>query len=188
MPACPECGAQQPREAAFCDRCGAVLGDATPEVACSGCGTPLESGSKFCYMCGAAVGAASSHAHDPTRLAAPHSPTALSSSVVQGRLVVQGVGITLPLPSGKAEVVIGRKDPLSGAFPDVDLTPYGGEEGGVSRRHARLFVHGTRTFIEDLGSTNGTWVDRSRLVPGEPCPLDDGDEVRLGRVELRFFL
>jgi len=88
--------------------------------------------------------------------------------------------------SGKDNIVIGREDPASNIYPDIDLTPHGGEEGGVSRKHARIFVQNGQYMVEDQDSTNFTFVNRQRLAARTPTPLNDNDEVRLGRVLLRF--
>lgn len=106
----------------------------------------------------------------------------------QPRLMVQSTHATLPLPAGKAEIVIGREDPVSSVFPDIDLTNHGGDEGGVSRRHARLLVRGNQIYLEDLNSTNFTYVNQQRLTPGQPQLLNNGDEIRLGKVRLNFYL
>ena len=100
---------------------------------------------------------------------------------------MQATNASLLFPPGKTEIIVGREDPVSGVFPDIDLTDHGGDEGGVSRRHARIFVQGDQVFIEDLNSTNYTYVNQQRLTPGQPQPLNDGDEVRLGRVKLNFY-
>ena len=105
---------------------------------------------------------------------------------VQGpRLVVTASGAEIPLPA-KEEILIGREDPVSGIFPEVDMTPHGGDEGGISRRHARIRVDGGMYFIEDLDSTNYTYVNKQKLVPKTPQVVSDGDEIRLGRVSLIF--
>jgi len=52
----------------------------------------------------------------------------------------------------------------------------------VSARHARLFVQDRRLLVEDLGSTNGTWLNGVRLLA--PTPLRVGDVLRLGQTEL----
>ena len=88
--------------------------------------------------------------------------------------------------AGKSEVVIGREDPVSNIYPDVDLTAHGGEEGGVSRLHAKLYVQGNQYLIEDQNSTNFTFLNRQKLTPKTPTPVKDGDEIRLGRVILTF--
>jgi len=99
---------------------------------------------------------------------------------------VQGTNATLPFPPGKTEIIVGREDPVSGIFPGIDLTDHGGDEGGVSRQHARIFAQGTQVFIEDLNSTNYTYINQQKLTPGQPHPLNSGDEVRFGRVKLTF--
>jgi hypothetical protein len=81
---------------------------------------------------------------------------------------------------------IGRWDADGGIFPDVDLDS-DDPEAKVSRRHARITRRGGNYFIEDLGSTNGTFVNRGRrLLPGDRQPLGDGDEVIVGKTFLRF--
>ena len=59
----------------------------------------------------------------------------------------------------------------------------------VSRRHARVIYRNGVHMVEDLGSTNGTFVNRGRrLLPGNPQILSDGDEIIVGKTFLRFRL
>jgi serine/threonine-protein kinase len=84
------------------------------------------------------------------------------------------------------EILIGRWDADNGIFPDVDLDAHD-SDAKVSRRHARIYRSGVTYFIEDLGSTNGTYVNRGRrLLPGTPHLLNDGDEIIVGKTFLRF--
>lgn len=84
------------------------------------------------------------------------------------------------------ESTIGRWDADNGIFPDVDLDAHD-SDAKVSRRHARIVRKHSSYFIEDLGSTNGTYVNRGRrLLPGNPQALNDGDEVIVGKTFLRF--
>jgi hypothetical protein len=85
--------------------------------------------------------------------------------------------------AGEAEL-IGREDPVSGIYPEVDLTPHGGDEGGVSRRHARLIVEAGQYYVEDLDSTNFTFVNKQKLAPRTRTLVKDADEIRCGRVAL----
>lgn len=84
------------------------------------------------------------------------------------------------------ESYIGRWDADNGVFPDVDLDAYD-TEAKVSRRHSRIIFSNNRYSIEDLGSTNGTYVNRGRrLIPGNAHVLNNGDEVIVGKIFLRF--
>ena len=103
-----------------------------------------------------------------------------------GRLVIQSQNISIPIPSGKQTVVIGREDPVSGIFPDIDLDLHGGHESGVGRRHAQLVLQGGQVLLEDLDSVNGTVVNKVKLQPHKPQPLQHGDEVRFGKMVLIY--
>jgi len=52
----------------------------------------------------------------------------------------------------------------------------------VSQVHARVFTRDGEVFVEDLGSTNGTWVNRHRITG--PTPLRKGDQVQVGTTVL----
>jgi pSer/pThr/pTyr-binding forkhead associated (FHA) protein len=103
------------------------------------------------------------------------------------RLVVEGSNTPLNVPAGKNEIVIGREDAVSGNFPEVDLGPFKGEDLGVSRRHAKLIIQGTQCFLEDLQATNGTYINKQRLPAGQRQPINNGDELRFGKVAVRFY-
>ena len=92
-------------------------------------------------------------------------------------------GNKLEIPA-KEDVVIGREDPISEVFPDLDLTNFGGAEGGVSRKHAVIHHAGNIYTIEDMGSTNGTYVNKKRIQPHIPQTIAPGDELRFGKVAL----
>ena len=95
------------------------------------------------------------------------------------------VGKEFPLQEG--DNLIGRWDPDSGAFPEVDLET-DDPEARISRKHALVRVSDHVT-IEDIGSLNGTFVNRSRrLEPGAPVELQDGDEVIIGKTFFRLSL
>jgi hypothetical protein len=86
------------------------------------------------------------------------------------------------------EAQIGRWDADGGIFPDVDLDT-DDPEAKVSRRHARITLSNGQYFVEDLGSTNGTFINRGkRLPPGQRQALCDGDEIIVGKTFLRFHI
>lgn len=87
----------------------------------------------------------------------------------------------------KQEIILGRRDPNTGAMPDVDLTAYAGYRMGVSRRHASIRFQDRQLHVSDLGSSNGTFLNGTRLNAHRPYQLRDGDEVRLGQMVLRLY-
>ena len=82
--------------------------------------------------------------------------------------------------------MLGRSDPLEGVDPDVDLAVHGGYEGGVSRRHALIRREGKSWSLEDLGSTNGTILNREKVSPGGSVTLAEGDVIHLGHLKAVF--
>jgi pSer/pThr/pTyr-binding forkhead associated (FHA) protein len=105
-------------------------------------------------------------------------------SPVSLKLSMPDSGREMELPLTK-EVTIGRLDPASNCFPEVDLASHGGLRKGVSRWHAKIIRRGKEVLIEDLASTNGTFLNRERLTPCFPQVLKSGDELQLGRLTLR---
>jgi pSer/pThr/pTyr-binding forkhead associated (FHA) protein len=141
----------------------------------------LEPADKFCSNCGAVVPGAPAIAPAAEPAAVPAAPITAAGP----RLVATASGAVFG-PFDKPEVLIGRTDPDSGSFPEVDLTDHGGIDGGVSRRHARLLIEGGGYFLEDLNSTNGTFVNKQKLAVKTRQPIREGDEIRCGRVILQF--
>jgi serine/threonine-protein kinase len=87
---------------------------------------------------------------------------------------------------GRQELIIGRAH--KEVAPDIDLGPYGGSQAGVSRQHSRLVRQGDAWSVEDLGSTNGTFINGTKLAPRQPKKLKNGDIIRCGQIELKFML
>lgn len=84
------------------------------------------------------------------------------------------------------ETTIGRKDPVSGIYPDIDLSPVDPQHS-VARRQAKIYRRGSKFFLgEEIGSMNATYLNGSRLETGVPAEIHDGDLLRFGVVELRF--
>jgi len=192
-------GHENPDGSAFCDECGEPLASAAPVAtaapapapaapapaaagsqACPSCGSINAAGEAFCSNCGSMLGAP---APADASAAAPAAPA--PAAALTARLLVEADNQEFDL-SGKDNIMIGREDAVSNIYPDVDLTPHGGEEGGVSRLHARIFYENGQYMLEDENSTNFTFLNRQRLAGKTPTPLNDNDEVRLGRVLLRF--
>jgi hypothetical protein len=79
-------------------------------------------------------------------------------------------------------LLIGRRNKHNEFRPDIDMYTYAGYLLGVSRRHAVIYQRDGRLVIEDLDSSNGTFVDGTQLNPRDPTPLYDGVEVSLGKL------
>lgn len=109
------------------------------------------------------------------------------SGFAHARLVIErGKNAGKEFVLSENEMNIGRWDADNGIFPDVDLDA-DDPEAKVSRRHARIVRYGNQYLIEDLGSTNGTFVNRGRrLLPGNRQVIQDGDEIIVGKTFLRF--
>jgi hypothetical protein len=200
-------GHENPDGSAFCDECGEPLSGAAPvevsaapqpapadvaapagSVVCPSCGSLNPAGESFCSNCGSMLdaSAAATATPAPPVSQAPSAPVMSSApAALQARLIVEADNQEFDL-SGKDNVLIGREDAVSNIFPEIDLTPHGGEEGGVSRMHARIFVENGQYLLEDENSTNFTFLNRQKLTAKTPTPLHDDDEIKLGRVLLRF--
>ncbi len=113
--------------------------------------------------------------------------SSISGQEILARLVIERGGrIGKEFVITGVETSIGRWDADSGIFPDVDLDE-DDPEAKISRRHARIIRQSGQYLIEDLGSTNGTFVNRGRrLLPGKRHALQHGDEVIVGKTFLKF--
>lgn len=147
-------------------------------VFCGFCGGRIAIDDVFCAHCGA---------RQP--LGAMASNPSLKAGRLTAKLVVAG---TAELDSAfvlqKDSNLVGRADPHSNIFPEIDLSKFD-RETKVSRRHARIWVEGDTFLVEDLGSVNGTVINDSvRLAPRQPRVLDSGDRIRLGETTLHFLV
>jgi hypothetical protein len=87
------------------------------------------------------------------------------------------------LIKGAQRVTLGRH--VEGSMPvSIDLTDYGAALLGVSRQHAAILVSQDMYLLQDLGSTNGTWLNEIRLPPHIPRTLKNGDMIRLGQLRI----
>ena len=86
--------------------------------------------------------------------------------------------------NGAKTITIGRRDPKRRINPTIDLTEDHGAKLGVSRMHAEMnFVNG-KYFVKDTGSSNGTWVNDTKLQPYQPHVVNTGDQIRIGQLAI----
>ena len=150
---------------------------AVSSVFCGFCGGRIAGDDVFCAHCGS-----------KQPLAGGESSASLSARTT-AKLVVSG---TTELDASfllqKDSNLVGRTDPLSNIFPEIDLSRFD-PNTKVSRRHARIWREGGSFLVEDLGSVNGTVInDIIHLEPRQPRALDSGDRIRLGETTLHFLL
>jgi pSer/pThr/pTyr-binding forkhead associated (FHA) protein len=139
---------------------------------CTECQMENIDGALFCEECGAKLDTMESL-----------QDTAVEMGDASQLVLTSTDGSRLDIPA-KDEVVIGREDPVSEVFPDLDLTDLGGMDSGVSRKHAIIHRTGAEYTIEDLESTNGTYVNKKKIQPHVPQAIKAGDELRFGKLAL----
>src|ERR1041384_3675508 len=89
------------------------------------------------------------------------------------KLIVKQGGTSREVPLSKETVSIGRT-------PENDIEL---KDSLISRKHTSIVKKGDRYVVYDLGSSNGTFVNRERI---EMKPLDHGDIIRVGESEIFF--
>ncbi len=124
----------------------------------------------------------------PVVASAANPPDSRPTTPAAGEIIVRigGLGEQLPL-TGKAQYLLGRTDPAHQVIPDVDFGPFGGQNMGVSRRHATLQRAATSVTLTDLASANGTMVNGRTLEANETVGLNSGDEITLGRLVFKVY-
>jgi hypothetical protein len=194
MVTCPQCGASAIPGEAFCDNCGAPLNAPARPVTQApapvySAGVPPQPSYPPPQPSNYAT--APAQTYPPAAPAQPYTPPPAASvapprtTLAPAQLIVAASGAALPLPA-TAQAIVGRGDPVSNFFPDLDLGPHGALDNGVGRRHLRVFLQGGQVLIEDLDSTNGTVLNGQKLVAGQPQPLRNGDQIIAGKLLLRF--
>jgi len=205
---CSECGYENMEGLDYCDGCGAKLNpaaagagaaapaqpaaqasqlEAAPEVAAAA--PAAEAPSAEAPQAAAAAPEAAAPAPAPAAAAAPApaAPAAAAGVLFKAKLtIVRGgrQGHEFPLENGNN--LIGRWDPETGAFPEVDMEA-DDPEAKISRKHALLRIEDGKITVEDIGSLNGTYVNRQpRLQPGNPVELKSGDEIIIGKTFLKL--
>jgi hypothetical protein len=197
MVTCPRCKNQFEDGATFCDNCGAPLAGApqpTPAAAsplpptagggptCPQCGRPVVAGDAFCENCGAVLSGAAAPLYN--RQPAAAGPAAPPHS----RVEQQTVQPVQPSPLNEPSRLVIKTGPKPGEAFDLfqEVMSIGREsdndiiikDSEISRNHARISRNGGVYVLEDLGSTNGTFVNQQRLTA--PRTLVAGDEIGVG--------
>jgi hypothetical protein len=188
---CPNCGTDNVADALFCEACGY---DFTTGA------MPRPVASPSALDLGGPAGPAGATTAPHAATTGPSEPAPLAPSVPLEWVVEVWVdpdwyalqdsdepcpspGLPLVVPLTVRSVLVGRASRSRNIHPEIDCTP----DVGVSRRHAQLTTDGTRWWIEDLQSSNGTFVGSDSgplptqpLTPGNRQELTEGDRVYVG--------
>lgn len=113
-------------------------------------------------------------------------PVSLPNMKTPKLVVIRGQKLNVEYPIYTGENFIGRTDekPVDVDLEDQEST----DRIWCSRQHAKIFSENGTLSIEDLGSQNGTFVNRARIYPSQPRPLTDGDVIQIGTVQLKLKL
>jgi hypothetical protein len=126
-----------------------------------------------------AMMSASTVEHKPVEQAGP----AVADGAAPKLIVIRGQRTGMEYPIYPGENYLGRTDEKP---VDIDLEDQEAPDRvWCSRQHAKIVCDQAGLIIEDLGSQNGTFVNRARIYPGQTRPLADGDVVQIGTVQLR---
>jgi hypothetical protein len=169
---CPHCSAANPPNALFCEACGYDFTTGTLPRPLN----PLDVSSGSAAAPAAAPASADANPAPP--LADPWvaevwiDPDWYADQKSTDPLPSPGLPTVVPLKH--TSVLVGRASRSRNITPDIDLS----SDNGISRRHAQITTDGTRWFVEDLGSSNGTYVGSSvGPLPSTPVPPGQKQEI-----------
>ncbi len=149
---------------------------------CPDCGFENQENAAYCEECGSKLFAAKEESAVPESVASPlEQEQSDEDSEVVAKIYVE----ELTLKLSRDVNTIGRRSPADGVYPDVDLTDYD-PDSYISRRHAQILKDGTTYYFEDMGSSNGSFINEERMNKGSKRELKDKDIIRLGRTEVLF--
>jgi hypothetical protein len=157
-------------------------------VFCTACGTENLPGSHFCAHCGAALPAAASGPDVTSAIATgtqvPDTDPEFSAEAHQGAVDALTPGSALLVvkrgPNAGSRFLLDQDVTSAGRHPDSDIFL---DDVTVSRRHAEFRREGSGYTVHDVGSLNGTYVNRERI---DAAPLSGGDEVQIGKFRLVY--
>ncbi|MFZ9736846.1 MAG: FHA domain-containing protein [Prochlorotrichaceae cyanobacterium] len=201
MLVCTHCHAENPVWAPNCQSCQTPL---QPSTNCPNCGTLVLKRFNFCGQCGTDLRQGSLERWEassgadvpqsvPLNLEPP--PSSLENLTPDGDITAAQVPFSphlihlrtqnrFPLPLDDTVVYLGK--PNDRHPPDIDLSQFP-DADVVSRVHARIVVKSGDYYIEDMGSSNGTYLNETVLSPHKSRRLAEDDRISLGRNNLVCF-
>ena len=164
---CARCGRPNPEQARYCSNCGAQLRSTSTG---SFSAVPSERGGETTSIINADGGEAEYYDE-------PSPDYSAADTLPQGTALL----VVLRGPNAGSRFLLDSDFTSAGRHPDSDIFL---DDVTVSRRHAEFYRHGDHRFtVRDVGSLNGTYVNRERI---EEAELFGGDEVQIGKFRLLF--
>jgi hypothetical protein len=182
---CPNCQAANPPNALFCEACGydfttgSMPRPVTPSVLDLGVPTP-------------AAGTDDAGTAEARKVDVPAAPEASIAPPLADAWVAEvwidpdwyadqestdplpSAGVPTVVPLRTTSILVGRTSRSRGIHPDIDLAT----DNGISRRHCQLTTDGSRWWVEDLGSSNGTYLGSAvGPLPEDPLPAGEKREI-----------
>jgi hypothetical protein len=150
---------------------------------CPECGFENAEGANYCQRCGAYLGATSEfRSGETTEAYAVDESTGALKPVDLDRVTSQGATLVIRTGGGRGGETfqLDRDRMTIGRNPDAEVFL---DDVTVSRNHAMLVRRPDGFYIDDLGSLNGTYVNKHRV---ESHRLIDGDELQVGKYKLTY--
>lgn len=169
MPFCTACGKQNPDDARFCAQCGTRLLGAEDTGASPVEPSQVESTATITFT-------SPDQRESSDRQLSPVDAAAVDALPAGHALLVVQRG-----PSAGSRFLLDTEVVGAGRHPDSEIFL---DDVTVSRRHAEFRRSGNGYSVSDVGSLNGTYVNRDRI---DSVDLNDGDEVQIGKYRLVFF-
>ena len=153
-----------------------------PEVFCNQCGHRNPGNSNFCSSCGAPLDVRGDE-HTITLTTAEDVVDPSGDVTIDVDELPEGVGVLLVKrgPGAGSRFVLDAMVVSAGRHPESDIFL---DDVTVSRRHADILRQAERYIVRDVGSLNGTYLNRERIET--EAPLNNGDELQIGRFKLVF--
>ncbi|HWG00512.1 MAG TPA: FHA domain-containing protein [Trebonia sp.] len=176
---CSACSRPNPAGARYCSNCGAPLMRAAASPGTPGggvAGPPTGGFSAVSETTSMILPTAGEGEYGPDYADEPYPDFAAVDSLPPGT----GLLVVLRGPNAGSRFLLDDDFTSTGRHPDSDIFL---DDVTVSRRHAEFYRQGDRFTVRDVGSLNGTYVNRERI---EETELFGGDEVQIGKFRLLF--
>ncbi|GAB4529180.1 MAG: zinc ribbon domain-containing protein [Anaerolineales bacterium] len=175
MITCPQCKHEEPEGAFFCSECGARL----------------------IRINGLQTHSIRQNNDVPTNLwPESEEKTPLKAISVTPSKIPEGATVylrilpleaTIPL-TGQTEFTIGRTSKGQSIMPDIDLSAFDAYAKGVSRLHAAIRIENGEISLMDLGSVNGTQINKIKIPPNMYRRIQPGDIITLGKLGIQIIV